>query len=157
MKIHPAATWLLILAAFLGGLTLGHYAAYPSAKAAVFQEAFDKVESALTFPPESGDVQILGGRVIDGDTFEFCWLVEGRARLHGVNAPEKGKPLAKQATDFLANYVENHIVNARIRGKEKFGRYLVEVYLDANMQHSLAALMIDRGLVKAWDGKGKRP
>ena len=68
-------------------------------------------------------------RVIDGDTIE---LRGGeRVRLLGINAPEKGQYLYKEAKEYLKSLVEGKTVRL-VRdktNKDKYGRFLRYVFL----------------------------
>lgn len=68
-------------------------------------------------------------RVIDGDTFE----IEGGdgVRLLGINTPERGQPLYKNATNFLKNAIEgkNITMMADAARTDKYGRRLRYVFI----------------------------
>lgn len=91
---------------------------------------------AVVFPPEEGVYRILPDRVVDGDTFAFYWLVPATARLYGIDAPELRGETAdagRKAQEYLRRRLAvisggGGTVAAAIRGKDKYGRVLVEVY-----------------------------
>lgn len=108
-------------------------------------------------------------KVKDGDTIVvridlgFDTLVRQELRLAGVNAAEiHTKNLAEKAIglrgeQFVTEWVSRNptVIVETVAPKEKFGRYLANVYsLDGE---DLAAALIGAGLAKAWDGKGARP
>lgn len=77
-------------------------------------------------------------RVLDGDTIEFVvelgWEVSVRSkgRLLGIDTPESTgatKALGLAARDFSASYLKacGEFVEIRNRGKEKYGRWLIDV------------------------------
>ena len=69
-------------------------------------------------------------RVIDGDTVA---LSNGdRVRYIGVDTPERGEPLYKEATDFNRNLVESREVRLTrdISERDRYGRLLRYVYVD---------------------------
>jgi len=109
-------------------------------------------------------------RVIDGDTivvridlgFSIFW--ETPVRLFGINAPEMNSksPLeraeAKVAKSFLADAVLNKTVKLRsAKPKDKYGRYLAEVWLLSTSERSVNDQMVRLGLAKPWDGQGQKP
>lgn len=66
-------------------------------------------------------------RVIDGDTVE---LINGTIlRLYGINTPEKGEYLSKEAVYFLSTY-ENKKIDLEILEKDKYNRTLAVIYDD---------------------------
>ena len=77
-------------------------------------------------------------RVIDGDT--FCGDVSLRAfnmtfhdqhfRLMGVNTPERKQAGYFEATEFTAQHLEGKELTVFIYGKDSFGRWLSDVYVD---------------------------
>lgn len=121
----------------------------------------DCTAAALTFPPEAGDVLVLPAAAVDGDTVDFYYLVRGRARLYGVNAPEvhsrdAAEKAAGQASKaHLAKLLPAAPVRAKLMGREKYGRALLELY-DGDGR-SLSQLQVKAGHAKPWDGKGPRP
>jgi endonuclease YncB( thermonuclease family) len=114
--------------------------------------------AALTFPPERGEVLVLPIEAVDGDTVEFFYLVRARARLHGINAPEKTGATAaagKASREFLQGKLPKEPTGALLLGREKYGRLLMRLY-DADGE-DLSEVMIKAGHAKPWDGKGPRP
>ncbi len=69
-------------------------------------------------------------RVVDGDTFE----IEGGdgVRLLGINTPERGQSLYRNATIFLKNMIEgkNITMEKDGTGKDKYGRRLRHVFIE---------------------------
>lgn len=64
-------------------------------------------------------------RVIDGDTVE---LINGTIlRLYGINTPEKGEYLSKEAVYFLSTY-ENKEIDLETFEKDKYNRTLAVIY-----------------------------
>lgn len=113
----------------------------------------------LEFPPVHGDVQILPVRIIDGDTFEFCYLIKGVGRLWGLNCAELHGPdhdKAVAAAKRLGELLPTSIMHATLMGRDKYGERVDIVVFDANGK-SLNAQMIAEGFAKKWDGKGPRP
>jgi len=96
--------------------------------------------------------------VIDGDTIE---LENGqRVRLIGIDTPERGKPGADAATQFVKGKVEGKEVWLESDGadKDNFGRFRRYVWLqrfspkpDENQicRYMLNALLISSGHAKA--------
>jgi len=65
-------------------------------------------------------------RVIDGDTFEYEL---GKARLLGVNTPEKNQLYYDEAKDFLSEF-EGKQIKIEKKDKDKYERDLVYVYFN---------------------------
>ncbi len=104
--------------------------------------------------------------VYDGDTFTlliefvpFDIMVRAKIRLDGVNCPEirtkdeKEKALGYKAKAHTEEFFKQDGLTVDIKGKEKFGRYLSQVYNDKT---SLTQSLIDSGLGKEYHGE-KRP
>lgn len=114
--------------------------------------------------------------VLDGDTLNvtidlgfrlFCRMP---VRLFGINAPEvHSKDPAEKAHGLQAKTRLTELVGGRQvklvsakptaqGGGDKFGRYLATVWLAEGAQgKSINDQLIDLGLVKPWDGNGKKP
>lgn len=58
-------------------------------------------------------------------------LICERFRLYGINTPERGQPYYSEATAFAESQAPvGSIVTAKTyKAKEKYGRYLVEIYV----------------------------
>lgn len=95
--------------------------------------------------------------VYDGDSITVdidlgfgVWLKEQKLRLYGINSPEvRGKTIeaGKASRDWLISKVlnKNVIIQTYKDKKEKYGRWLVEVYvgeLDVNRQMILEGLAV---------------
>lgn len=125
----------------------------------VAQQAPPPAPRALEFPPLSGNQLILPVAVYDGDTIEFDWLIHDRARMFGLNAPEIHGPQTKDGLVSKA-YLEkllpmNKPTVARVLGRDKFGRALLEIFNDKG--ESISDLMISAKMASPWDGKGDKP
>jgi endonuclease YncB( thermonuclease family) len=90
-------------------------------------------------------------RIIDGDTFDS---LVGRARLFGVNTPERGERCYRQATERLDELAGN---TARVqqgpRGRDRSGRLLFYVYTENG--ESIDEKLIREGLAHAWTQDGQ--
>jgi endonuclease YncB( thermonuclease family) len=104
--------------------------------------------------PETGQQALYGIRAVDGDTFDAAFLLATRVRLFGCNAPEHNQPGGKEAKDFLKEIVEGQLLTVELRSHEKYGRLLADVMVGGR---PLWEIMVEKGLVKPWDGKGPRP
>ena len=83
--------------------------------------------------------------VIDGDTVE---LKNGASvRLLGVDAPEKGRPYSRKATEHLKRLIENSFIRLKfdVERKDRYGRYLAYIY-DAKWKTFVNAEMLREGL-----------
>lgn len=115
-------------------------------------------------------------RVVDGDTLDvvldlgFSITVKVRLRLHGVDTPEiygvkkesaeyaRGKEASKRVQELLddAQYV---LIRTYKHIKEKYGRYLADVYMDhkdpddpnVSLRRSLGDILIEEGHATAWE------
>jgi endonuclease YncB( thermonuclease family) len=101
--------------------------------------------------------------VYDGDTIHLTFFyrnqpVRARCRLALIDAPEiKGetdneREAAVKVRDYLRNLIDNKIVLAHLGRMDKYGRPLVDVYLNGLYinQH-----LMDKGYAKQYDG-GKK-
>ncbi len=99
-------------------------------------------------------------KVIDGDTMEIdidlglsVWIRNERIRLNGIDTPEvygvkKGSPeweLGNRASEFvkkLVNEKQEATVETFKDKKEKFGRYLANVYIRINPEELIGLIDI---------------
>lgn len=102
-------------------------------------------------------------RVVDGDTVDLRVdlgldvNINMRVRLAGIDAPERGKPGGTEATNWLSERLTTRVqivIKTKKDKKEKFGRYLAEIYLLGDTI-SVNQKMIEAGMAKPYDG-GKR-
>lgn len=117
------------------------------------------------------EYQATVNRVIDGDTievtidlgFSFKWSTP--VRLYGINAAEtNSKDAAERSQAQLAkSYLVTSVLGKTVRlqsvkPKDKYGRYLAEVWLTGGLQaKSVNQMMVEMKLVKPWDGQGEKP
>lgn len=89
--------------------------------------------------------------VVDGDTAHvifdlgFNIALYEKIRLKGINAPElKGDTLeaGEKAREYLRELVEGKQVEIQTYGKDKYGRWLADVFLDGE---NINQKMIDSG------------
>lgn len=117
--------------------------------------------------------------VLDGDTIKveidlgFSIMAKQIVRLNGINAPElHGVPDTKPGQASKAGLTEMLMHQGALRAvrlktfkdaKEKYGRLLADVWLlddtwsASVVGDSVNKRMLDKGLAKAWDGRGPRP
>ncbi len=82
----------------------------------------------------------------DGDTFVGMYNNEKLTfRLAGINAPEFGKPWAKQATEFLREQIGKKVVYLEFLGKDPYDRHIVEVFLDKEKKQSVNKMLLEAG------------
>ena len=97
-------------------------------------------------------------RVKDGDTFvgDITFGVFGMSlhdqvfRLYGVDTPERKQDLYFEATEFTAQHIEEKELIVFIYGKDSFGRWLVDVYIDG-VHETLNSILLSEGLAKIYD------
>lgn len=113
----------------------------------------------LQFPPTSGDHAVMPIAIHDGDSFVFCWLVQDKARMFGINTPEvtgAQKEAGIKSREYLKTLLPlNKPVSVRVYGRDKYGRSLAAPFT-ADGQN-IADLMIKNGFGKSWDGTGEKP
>ena len=109
----------------------------------------------LTLIPETGFLDAVVNRVVDGDTLDVFLLVPQRVRLFGVQVAEKNTDKGKVVIARLKDALEKQFVALTLHGHEKFGRLLADVKSDQT--GDLAKYLIEHELAVAWDGQGKRP
>lgn len=100
-------------------------------------------------------------RWIDGDTVEltldlgFRMTMRDNFRLMGIDTPERGRPGAAEAT---ARAIELAPAGTKLtvatHARDKYGRYLVEVFPDSR-QESVNVTLADEGLAVAYFGGAK--
>lgn len=99
-------------------------------------------------------------RVIDGDTAEFnvdlgCDItINMTCRLNGINAPEVRSAAGKVSKEWLLAKLPAHtkvVIQTFEDKKEKYGRYLAEVYLP-DTTISLNDQLVQLGLAVAYKG-----
>jgi endonuclease YncB( thermonuclease family) len=71
---------------------------------------------------------------IDGDTLHATRQVGGKMvdqklRLWGIDAPERGQPLAREATALLTQLCAGQVLTARVMGHPSYGRPVVRLTL----------------------------
>lgn len=96
-------------------------------------------------------------RVIDGDTFEGDLMLEPfgivlknqRFRLLGIDTPERGEPLYREARDMTAKLIEKKNVSVVVQDKDSFGRWLSEVTLYGR-DESLNEILLKEGLAAVY-------
>ena len=90
-------------------------------------------------------------RVIDGDTFDSP---EGRARLFGVDTPERNQPCYSEATATLRRLAGKSVrVEEGSRATDPNGRLLFYVYTRGG--ESIDELLVRKGLANAWTRDGQ--
>jgi len=78
--------------------------------------------------------------VLDGDTLEALHNTQPeRARLSGIDCPEKGQAYGKKAKQAASALVFGKEVTLQTHGKDKYGRTLADVLLPVgmNVNHEL--------------------
>lgn len=109
----------------------------------------------VRFPPETGRVRVVIGRILDGDTVECYLLTPLSVRLHGINAPEKNTPAGPKSSAYLRSLLPVGTQQTlELRGREKYGRQLGEFWLGPL---PVSRMMIRSGHARPWDGRGERP
>lgn len=80
----------------------------------------------------AANAEIIAGKVIkvaDGDTVTIVSnSKQYKIRLAGIDTPEKTQPYFSQAKQFTSSQVFNKQVKADVRDKDRYGRYVADVY-----------------------------
>lgn len=95
-------------------------------------------------------------RVVDGDTVDvtidvgFRMTTQQRIRVLGINTPERGQPRWAEAREFTLNWLLDRVGQLRIQTHkaDSFGRYLGEIYLAGDLDHTLTAALLEAGYSK---------
>jgi endonuclease YncB( thermonuclease family) len=85
----------------------------------------------------------------DGDTFTAMYNNNKTVfRLSDVDAPEleANEPFAKESKEYLASLIAKKVVFIDIKGKDKYDRLVVNVFLDKEKTKNVQDLMILQGL-----------
>lgn len=70
-------------------------------------------------------------RISDGDTIDVkTGSGTVRIRLFGIDCPESDQPFGMRAKHFVEGTLEGETVTARVYEKDRYGRYVSEVYVD---------------------------
>jgi micrococcal nuclease len=99
-------------------------------------------------------------KVVDGDTVDlsidlgFSIWHKARVRLLGIDTPEKWYDFGK----VVKAYVEEMLLSKRVQitttKPDKYGRYLVNIYLDG-MEESFNQHLMDSGMAKSYQGAAR--
>ena len=71
-------------------------------------------------------------KVLDGDTYDLLLNDHTtlRVRMDGIDAPEKGMPFSKKATQYLGELCKNQTVRIRTGNVDRYGRTISFSYLE---------------------------
>lgn len=117
--------------------------------------------------PFAGPIRATPVSIHDGDTFladAHVWpgqVIRVNIRIRGIDAPEMRarcafeKRAAHKSRDALARLIgRGDVTISNIAGAKYYGRVLADVAVE---QGSVAALLLDRGLVRPYDGGRRQP
>jgi micrococcal nuclease len=100
--------------------------------------------------------------IVDGDTIDmivdlgFKTYIQDRFRLYGIDTKEMNSPddaireEAKRAKEFLTNMLFNKKVVIKTYKKDKYGRYLADVFLDGSKVNDI---LLEVNLAVSYFGK----
>jgi micrococcal nuclease len=100
-------------------------------------------------------------RVVDGDTVDlsidlgFDIWHRIRVRINGLDTPEKNFDYGKVVRQYVADTLESKQVEIASHKKDKYGRYLVDLYLDTIPGKTFNQHLLDEGMAHDYSG-GKR-
>lgn len=98
--------------------------------------------------------------VVDGDTVDisvdlgFDIWHRLRVRLIGIDTPEKWFPYGKVVKRYVEQSLLMKHVTIKTTKPDKYGRYLVEVYMDG-FRESFNQHLIDQNMAKAYGGASR--
>ena len=103
-------------------------------------------------------------RVIDGDTVEITVDLGNKIawresfRLMGIDTPERGQPGHAEASAYLKRLLLMPLARIETHKPDKYGRWLVDMYLDTDSGGELHAnrLMVVEGHAREYFG-GHKP
>lgn len=96
-------------------------------------------------------------KVVDGDTLDlnidlgFDIWHKARVRVSGLDTPEKWFDYGKVVKAYVADLVEFKEVKISTTKADKYGRYLVEVFVEG-VEGSLNDHLVEQGMAKSYDG-----
>lgn len=105
--------------------------------------------------PEKGPATLYVAGPVDGDTLAAYLLVPVHVRLDGCNAAEHGTEAGRRAAAAVRGQVAGRLLEAELKGREKYGRLLARVRLEGGAD--LSDWLVAAGLAEPWDGRGPRP
>ena len=97
----------------------------------------------------------------DGDIIKAVGHdIETKVRLVGIDAPETskrkrqpGQPFGRKAEKYLAGLVLNKVVDIKGYGSDRYGRILVEIYID---DKNINLEMVKTGYAEVYSGSPPR-
>lgn len=98
--------------------------------------------------------------VVDGDTVDlsidlgFDIWHKTRVRLLGVDTPEKWFEYGKVVKQYVKQNLEGKQVQIVSTKQDKYGRYLVQVYI-SGFRETFNQHLIDQGMAKAYFGTSR--
>jgi micrococcal nuclease len=98
--------------------------------------------------------------VVDGDTVDlsidlgFDIWHKTRVRLLGIDTPEKWYNYGKVVKAYVVEQLEGKPVQIVSTKQDKYGRYLVQIYLDSGVE-TFNKHLIDQGMAKSYFGAAR--
>lgn len=98
--------------------------------------------------------------VVDGDTVDlsidlgFDIWHKTRVRLTGIDTPEKWFDYGKVVKAYTAEQLEFKQVQISTTKADKYGRYLVEIFVDG-IEGSFNKHLIEQGMAKGYEGASR--
>lgn len=99
-------------------------------------------------------------KVVDGDTVDlsidlgFDVWHRTRVRLIGIDTPEKWHDYGKVVKQYVADQLEFKQIEITSTKADKYGRYLVEIYLDG-CEGTFNQHLIDINMAKGYEGASR--
>ena len=98
--------------------------------------------------------------VVDGDTVDlsidlgFDIWHNIRVRLIGIDTPEKWHDYGKVVKEYVKALLEGKEVTIKTEKADKYGRYLVEIYLPG-FRDSFNTHLVDHNMAKSYGGASR--
>lgn len=99
-------------------------------------------------------------KVKDGDTFvgdikmgSFGMTLHDQTfRMNTIDTPELHplQPLALEAKEFTAQHIDGKDIIVYLHGKDSFGRWITDVYIDGDLNTRLNDMLMKEGLAKLY-------